>query len=197
MILAQSKTYCENLLITTKCSQLPFHNLLHTQQVVQNALLIAKHLGLSKEEIELILIAAWFHDTGFYETYYGHEEVSIGLAQKFLKKKQYPPERIDLVLSCIEATKMPQNPKNQYAEVLSDADILHISTPEFFYRKLLLRKEWELELGTITSDLEWHKLNLHFLQNHTFFTKYGKSVLMKGKIENEVKVNNLIKWYSQ
>lgn len=196
MILEKVKAHCEHILTTTKCKELPFHNVEHTRQVVQNATTITQQLGLSDEKIEPVLIAAWFHDTGFCDAYEGHEDVSIGLAESFLKKHGYPAEKVEIVISCIEATKMPQDPSNEFAEVLSDADIFHISTPDFFYRKLLLRREWELELGKKSTDLEWHELNLDFLQNHQFFTEYGKKVLMEGQEENEAKVMNLIGLYN-
>ena len=189
------KKYCETILKTTKCNQLPFHNLAHTQQVVRNVRTISKRLDLAKEEVEPILIAAWFHDTGFCEAYQGHEEVSIQLAKAFLTENSYAAKNIDTVVTCIMATKIPQNPLTKYAEILSDADIFHISTPEFFYRKLLLRREWELVLNKFSTDLEWHLLNLDFLHNHQFFTTYGKKVLMKGQDINEAKVKNLIQLY--
>jgi uncharacterized protein len=122
--------------------------------------------------------------------------VSIGLAETFLKKQDYPQKKAELVIQCIQATKIPQNPLNKYAEVLSDADIYHISTPSFFYRKLLLRREWEMYFNKFNTDLEWHKLNLEFLERHQFFTSYGKDVLMKGQKENEAKVRNLIGLYN-
>ncbi len=195
MILETVQAYCENILTTTKCKELPFHNVEHTRQVMQNADTISQHIGLSDEEKEPIFIAAWFHDTGFCQAYHGHEDVSIRLAHSFLEKYNYPSEEIAVVVSCIEATKMPQNPVNKFAEVLSDADIFHISTPDFVYRKLLLRREWELELNKISTDVEWHRLNLEFLHNHRFFTAYGRKILMKGQMENEEKVKNLIGMY--
>lgn len=189
------KNYCEKILTTTKCKELSFHNIEHTREVVENVLLIGKHLDIPEEELEIIKIAAWFHDTGFCETYKGHEEVSIRLAKDFLVKENYANEKIEKVVTYILATKMPQNPLNKYAEVLSDADIFHVSTCSFFYRKLLLRREWEMQLSKFSSDKEWHLLNLEFLQKHQFFTSYGKDVLMKGQLENEEKVRNLIKLY--
>lgn len=189
------KKYCENILLNTKCATYPFHNVVHTREVVQQAILIGKSIGLSPEELEPIIIAAWFHDTGFCEQYKGHEDVSIRLAKDFLIKYNYSKEKIEVIVSCIEATKMPQNPKNNYANILSDADIYHISQDTFFYRKLLLRREWELVFNKYSTDVEWHQLNLEFLQGHQFFTTFGKEVLMKGQKQNEEKVKNLIKFY--
>ena len=42
-----------------------FHNLKHTKQVVNAAREIAKHYQLNDEDQFVLLLAAWFHDTGF------------------------------------------------------------------------------------------------------------------------------------
>lgn len=187
--------FCLQILIKSPCNRYPFHNVTHTEEVVSQVTTICNHLGISEEEEELIEIAAWFHDTGFSETYAGHEAISIKIATSFLEQNNYPKEKIHLIHDCIAATKMPQKPTNQYAQILCDADVLHISQPQFFYRKLLLRREWELVLNQHYTDIEWHRLNLQFLHNHEFFTSYGKTILQKGKNLNEEKVKNILKWY--
>lgn len=187
--------YCKKILNSNQCSRLPFHNVIHTEEVVNNIKLIGEYLNLTRQQIEPVVIAGWFHDIGFSKIYKGHEDISIGLAEKFLAKENYELAKIEIVISCINATKMPQNPKNKYAEIISDADIFHIGTDDFFYRKLLLRREWEIEFERVYSDIEWHFLNLEFLQKHTFFTPYGKSILMKKKENNEEKVKRLISLY--
>lgn len=194
MLLSVEK-YCQTILTTTKCHQLPFHNLEHTLEVVKNIQTIGTYANLTQEELEPVVIAGWFHDLGFCEVYQGHEEVSIQLARAFLTEKGYEPALIEIVTSCIAATKIPQNPKHTSAEIIVDADIFHIGTDAFFYRKLLLRREWETVLNQTYTDLEWHTLNLKFLQEHNFFTPYGKTVLLEGCKRNEERVNNLIALY--
>jgi len=196
-MISLAEKYCLKILTTTRCSQLPFHNIKHTMEVVANIQVIGENLKMSKAELEPIKIAGWFHDVGFCETYKGHEDVSIIMAREFLLKHCYDFDLTEMVVSCILATKMPQNPTNKYAEIISDADIFHIGTDAFFYRKLLLRREWELEFNKTSTDLEWHLLNLKFLQGHKFFTSYGKSILMQGQNKNEERVKNLISLYSQ
>lgn len=187
--------YCQDHLSNSECSKLPFHSLQHTLEVVERVKLIAQKCSLSKDEMEPVLIAAWFHDTGYSSTYVGHEEESARLAEKFLSQAQYDREKIKLVVSCVHATKMPQNPMSEQAEILCDADIFHISTPDFFFKKLLLRREWELILGKTYSDQAWHELNLAFLQEHHFFTSYSKEVGKQGKRLNIEKVKMILQYY--
>jgi predicted metal-dependent HD superfamily phosphohydrolase len=160
--------------------------------VVSHAKAICDYIGFSKDEAEPVLIAAWFHDTGHSEVYEGHEEASKRLAKEFLEKEGYPKEKIVTVLSCIDATKMPQICIDRYAAVLCDADVFHIGTTDFFFKKLLLRREWNLNGIMKLSDSEWHQLNRNFLHNYHFKTKYGKEVLELGKRENERKVNYIL-----
>lgn len=185
--------YCSDLLQNDKCKNLPFHNFTHTQEVIDNVFLISDALGLPSKETKLIVIAACFHDTGFSETYQGHEEVSIRLAEQYLTKANCTKHEIEKVSSCIAATKMPQDPTDRYAEILCDADLFHLGTTDFLFRNLLLRKEWELFCDTAMTDKEWILSNIKFMEGHRFKTPYGKDILEKGKQENLNKLKQLIR----
>ncbi len=187
--------YCTELLSSSKCKELPFHNLQHTIEVVQNVKYLGAAIDINPQDSEIITIAAWFHDTGFSITYKGHEEESKNIATTFLKRQKVDIDFIKKVCNCIDATKIPQSPTTPIAEVLCDADIFHISNAHFFYRKLLLRREWELFCNNKVSDLEWHKLNLEFLKSHEFKTLFGKKTLLKGKQENIIKIERLLDYY--
>jgi len=192
-LLSKVKQYCTGILENSKCSKLPFHNMEHTQEVVANTKKILAKMTVSPLETEMAIIAAWFHDIGFCEAYKGHEEISIKLACEFLEHEHYKTSDIQAITQCIQSTKLPQIPENEIAKVLCDADLFHVSTPNFFYRKQLLRKEWENEFNKFYTDMEWHQLNLEFLQNHQFLTEYGMAVLERGQQLNIRKVENLIK----
>lgn len=187
--------YCTDLLTSSKCAALPFHNLQHTKEVVQNVKYLCAAMDVNEEVTAILVIAAWFHDTGFSVTYKGHEDESKVIAGRFLKQQEMGMEIIDKVCICIDATKMPQCPTTEIAEILCDADIFHISNSHFFYRKLLLRREWEVFCDSKVTDLEWHKLNLEFLKKHHFRTVYGKEILEQGKQENIGKVAQILRYY--
>jgi len=187
--------YCTDLLTSSKCATLPFHNLQHTKEVVQNVKYLCAAMDVNEEVTGILVIAAWFHDTGFSVTYKGHEDESKVIASRFLKEQEMGTGFIDKVCNCIDATKMPQCPTTEIAEILCDADIFHISNSHFFYRKLLLRREWEVFCDSKVTDLEWHKLNLEFLKKHHFRTVYGKDILEQGKQENIEKVVQILRYY--
>ncbi|MFI2742282.1 HD domain-containing protein [Zhouia sp. PK063] len=161
-----------------------FHNITHTKEVVKNIAFIGKNNGLSKHELEPILIAGWFHDTGFLHAYKGHEDYSLKIAKDFLEKEEYNKEKLDIVLGCIEATKMPQTPTNIYERVICDADLFHLATNQFFKRNALLRKEWQNHLNMCFDEEKWLHLNIEFLEKQHYFTSYAQQNLSVGKQTN-------------
>ncbi|MGV3641360.1 MAG: HD domain-containing protein [Adhaeribacter sp.] len=152
----------------------PFHNLAHTRQVVQAAAQLARRLQLPDPEKEIVLIAAWFHDTGYSHKYQGHEAASQGLALDFLSLQQYPREKVTAVLGCIGATQMPQRPASLAEQILCDADLAHLSSPVFIARQNELRREWALYLDRVYTDAQWLAESLAFFKSHRYHTPYAQ-----------------------
>lgn len=173
-------------------TDLLFHNFHHTANVVRGVRHICKHSHLSKEQKEILTLAAWFHDSGLIRTYKGHEEESQLLAREFLEKYNYPSQKLELVLGCIAATKMPQQPKSVLQQVICDADLFHLSLPEYYYLQKLLLEEWRKVLHKDCTQQEWIQENLDFLTNHQYFTTYGQVELQKGKEWNIEKYKQLL-----
>ena len=163
---------------------LPYHNYQHTLEVVEAVAEIGKASGLSEAEVQLVQIAAWLHDLGHTRTYTGHESESQMIALELLCAIQFPEKEIALILGCIEATRMPQKPKNKLEEVMCDADLAHLAKPHYFERSALLRREWAQIFDKQCCDHDWMEENYHFLQNHQYFTSYGQTVLTEGKFRN-------------
>ena len=158
-----------------------FHNAEHTRQVVAAVREIGAKSGLSAGEIKIILIAAWFHDLGHKVKYINHEDESIKLAHHFLIEKDVNPKLIQYIEACIHATKMPQQPKGIFQEILCDADLYHLSTSACLEKGEMLRKELHLKLGKVVDDECWDRTNLLFLKKHQYFTAYGRKILQPRK----------------
>ncbi|ELR73024.1 hypothetical protein C900_00104 [Fulvivirga imtechensis AK7] len=183
-ILVSAESYVRQLFSKQLPDKLCFHNLAHTEMVVKASKEISQGMQLTNEEREIILIAAWFHDTGYIRTYAGHEEESKNIAREFLQKNQYTPLKISKVLTCIAATQLEKAPKEISEKVLRDADLYHLSSSNYFKWLGLLRKEWETVLDSKVSDDQWHLQNLDFLHQHNYCTAYGQKKLEKGKQAN-------------
>ena len=52
-----------------------YHQYAHALEVMQRAIYLAKKEGLSDQDIEMIALAALFHDTGFIITYDKNEPI--------------------------------------------------------------------------------------------------------------------------
>ncbi|MEP2023566.1 HD domain-containing protein, partial [Reichenbachiella sp.] len=161
-----------------------YHNLIHTQEVVNAAILIAKGERLNNEDLETVTLAAWFHDLGHITDCESHERKSAEICRNFLEQQNFPSQRIAQVEGCIMATMMPQRPLNHMESVLCDADLYHLSTDQFEARSNLLRKEWEEIKEEKFKDSSWRKINADFLSGHTYFTDYARKHFEEGKQKN-------------
>ena len=158
-----------------------FHSAQHTCEVVEASKIIAKHCNLKSIDRELVLISCWFHDTGFSISPFNHEDHSATIAQRFLELEHYQPKRIDKIIGCIQATKLPQRPSNLIESVVCDAHMFHLSTKEYWVKNQLLKNEREHINNRIIRNDQWCHENLNFLSQHQYHTEYGKKVLAKQK----------------
>jgi uncharacterized protein len=184
VLVSDAENYVRELLSTQLSPDMHFHNLRHTERVVNAAKEIAQNSGLSKKETTIVEVAAWFHDTGYCYAYAGHEDNSIAIAATFLKQQGADEKFIAKISGCILATQMPQSPKNLTEEVLCDADLSHLSRADYPERAALLRMEWAAMLKKDYTDRDWWQSNISLLTRHTYFTQYGKTVLQQNKLNN-------------
>jgi len=172
-IVQKASEYVFNLLREKLPANHIYHNYNHTVDVVESTLEIAEGSELSKEDTEIALLGAWFHDTGFVEAYSGHEEHSKEIAAKFLHEQLYPEDKIEKVLGIIDATHYPQHPKNLLEEVVCDADLAGISSKKYMERAMFLRRERELVSNEVMSDIDWYRFEVEFLAQHRYHTPYA------------------------
>jgi len=150
-----------------------YHNIEHTSEVVDVAGKIAKEENLSQEDTELVLIASWFHDTGYFHCCKGHEDQSSEYARDYLQNENYPENKISQIIDCIKATQIPQSPQNLLEEIICDADLQHLGMKDVEFRGNLLRKEFEIKGIKKLSDIDWLRGSLEFFRKHRYYTKYA------------------------
>ena len=135
------QAYVVNLLHTKLNPAFIFHNLDHTKDVVRASELLADFYKISDEDRLPLLVAAWFHDTGYIGSIAkGHEYISQKIATEFLKGRA-DEDFIARVNKCIDSTRVPQSPGSQIEMIMCDADLFHLGTESFDDRNKLLRKE--------------------------------------------------------
>ncbi len=170
-----------------------YHNIVHTSEVVNVSYKIAQLENLSSDETEILLIAAWFHDTGYFHCCHGHEDQSSEYARDFLQKNNYPSEKIEKVKECITATKIPHAPKSKLEEIICDADLQNLGMKDGEKRSELLRKEFEMKGIKKLSDMEWIKMSLEFFKKHKYYTDYAKREFEIQKNHNQDRLEQKLK----
>lgn len=180
-LVSESYEYCMDFLKNSRCKDLPFHSVQHTEEVFQYVKTIAKYEEVHGNNLEPILIAALFHDTGMAETYLNHEDQSVVYMKEFLANHDYPEDKIAIVANCIMATKMPQTPKTKEEKIICDADLYHLGIENYLFKNERLRVEWETFFDMKYSDEEWYAINIEFMESQNYHTWFGKTVLKNRK----------------
>lgn len=184
-ILSAARNYVTEIYVHKVNPEFVFHSLDHTEDVAEACSRMADHYNLKDEEHFILMLAAWFHDTGYsLGNAPGHEEESVRVATEFLRQQHVDDTVIQKVASCIHATKMPQSPMTLIEKILCDADLFHLATDDFKARNQLLKQEQEVVLRHKISKKDWKKNNIQFLGDHKYFTEYGQEVLEPKKQEN-------------
>jgi predicted metal-dependent HD superfamily phosphohydrolase len=183
-IVREASEHVSSMLSTQLPGWATYHDLSHTVEVVQLAEEIGEGSRLNRADMEIVQLAAWFHDTGYVEGTEGHEDRSAEKATAFLREMGYPEERIERVVGCILATKIPQQPKNLVEQVLCDADLVHIGKKSLPEKNELMRLEHERRDGKSFTDEEWLNAAITFVSRHSFHTTYAKQTFGKRRLKN-------------
>ena len=155
---------------------LHYHNAEHTKDVIAGAEQIAVEENISGDQLTILKTAALFHDSGFLETYSDHEEISCGMARKWLPEYGYNKDEIEEVCNLIMATRIPQQPKDKLAQILCDADLYYMGTDKYFLGAENLYKELH-EAGLMKDREEWSKEEIKFVESHHYFTATAQKKL--------------------
>ncbi len=178
------KEYVSNFFKNHLPAEYVFHDIIHTQQVVAATIEIGEELNMNSGELEMLQIAAWFHDTGYDQGQEGHEERSADYAGAFLTGIAYDENKLKYVQSAILATKMPHNPKSLYDKILCDADMSHLGKKTYWERSSRIRQELLLTKGIMMTEEEWVDFELSFLLKQFYITPIAQSLYNKRKAKN-------------
>ncbi|MBC6490311.1 HD domain-containing protein [Flavihumibacter stibioxidans] len=163
--------------------QLTYHNLAHTLDVLEQAERIAHEENLTDpRSLLLIRIAALYHDTGFLDTYRGHEARSCEIMLEDLEKHSFSAADLDAIQGMIMATRIPQSPANLMEEVICDADLDYLGRDDFPPISNNLMREF-LVYGIIKKETEWDPLQVGFFEKHQYFTKSSRTLRQPRKLE--------------
>jgi hypothetical protein len=150
---------------------LTYHNVHHAQEVLQHTKHIALTENISDHDLNILLTAALFYNTGFLETYKDHEEFSCSYAKKSLPKFDYTHEQIEHVCMLIRTTKTPETANYKPQQILCDAiSIALLGTENYFAAAKKLHKEFR-NVALIKNTDEWVTYQTNFIESHSYLTQ--------------------------
>jgi len=166
-----------------------FHNPEHTAQTVAAARILGEGFRLGDRDMTVLLLATWFHDSGYTDGPEEHEERSCGHAERFLTGKVSEDELND-IKACIRATRVPQKPFSVLEQIICDADLSHLGMQTYWDRNSRLRQEFALTRAIVMSDNEWVDFELNFMLTHEYHTVVAQELFNKRKAKH---VQSLLK----
>ena len=171
-----------------------YHGRHHTIDVLGAVERIAEHEGVTDSELNLLKVAAAYHDCGFLFGHVEHEERGCEIARETLPKFGFNEESVKSVERMIMATKIPQSPLDRLSEILCDADLDYLGRDDFEPIATSLFKE--LEKLDIVSDIKtWNRIQLGFLSKHTYRTAYGQQLREPAKQKHLQEIQVIVDGY--
>lgn len=168
-----------------------YHSLEHTLDVYASVIDIAAQEGVTGDDLLLLKTAALYHDAGFTEQEVEHERVSCDIARRVLPGCGYAPPQIERICTLIMDTRVPQRPTDALSMILCDADLDYLGRSDYPRISRLLFEEMRAH-GKLTSELEWNRLQVRFLEDHRYFTATNKRSREPGKAGHLAALRRLV-----
>jgi len=160
------------------------HTLHPTRGVVAVANRIAIAENISEHHRELLIAAAYFHDTGYIREYDKNEPIAARMAGRILKLIGYKPNEIEKIQNMILSTDLGRKPKTHIEKILCDADLDHLGREDFFKLDAKLREGRRARGIDVSDDAQWYKGTLKIIKTHQYYTESQKKLREEKKKEN-------------
>ncbi|GAF04271.1 HD domain-containing protein [Saccharicrinis fermentans] len=186
-------TIAREEITANKNEKLYHHNLEHTINVLEVVSTFAINIPeVSPREMELLQIAAIFHDVCFYKGVMGHEKKSADFAREFLESRNMDNRDIITVERIIMATRLAYEPTDILEEIIRDADIAHVGYKDYL-RNPFINLFKEINCFRKKTPNQWINDCIVFFEQHPFYTNFAKQILNKQKEKNKEKLTDLLK----
>ena len=174
-----------------------YHDADHTLHPVRGIVAVANDIAvaenISEHDRELLIAAAYFHDTGYIREYDKNEPIAARMAGRILKLIGYEPAEIKKIQNMILATDLAVEPKTHVEKILCDADLDHLGRTDFLDLDARLRDGKSARGLDVSDDKKWFKGTLDLITNHKFYTETRKKLREEQKQRNIQKLVNKLK----
>ncbi len=193
--------------LLSRCPEYAYHNRQHTDNVVHEAVKLGIESGLSKPELMIIGIAAYFHDTGFLDQKQANEPIGAKYAAEAMRKAGYREHACEQVQDAILATALKLIPEagcfgqvatNALSRYILDADLNNFGKDTFIQSMLAVFQEVSGERVSKIEDmhtpagLKFMQATLKMQQNHEFCTAAARARFGEQKQTNIEVLKDLI-----
>lgn len=183
-----------NMIRTQLPEHIHFHTVEHTLDVMKEVIFFAIIDKLPNKDIELLSIAAAYHDIGWIEKPRENEEIGAKMAASAMSAANYKKDEVQKVVSVIEDTEvrktdngLKQVARSNFSGYLLDADLSNFGRKDFFQARELIFHDLNLS--------DWKEFlieSLTFIQNHSWKTPAAKKFRERQKKKNIKLLKNLI-----
>ena len=164
--------------------ELFYHDIAHTERVVRACQIICDHCLVDDQMRKHLVVAAWFHDSGYHLGAEGHEQRGADLATAFAQTHSSGTLDPACLTRLILATSVQHRPTDLAERIISDADLHYLGQTAFFEHADLLRQEWEHQREAPFSDEQWYRTNIAFLEQHSYYTPFAQRTYGPAKYYN-------------
>ncbi len=170
-----------------------YHSFEHAIDVMNRAKYLWEKENISKSELEILMIAAVFHDTWFIVQYDNNEAIWAKIAKNYLKTIWYQKSKITEIEKLIMATDpWYKEPKNLLESIIKDSDLDNLWRDDFFDKAEKIKKELEVIKWIEINEHDWYHSVLDLMCNHKYHTKTQNSERNEKKDENKKVLKDII-----
>lgn len=177
-----------------------YHNLGHTLDVMEQAVLLAERSDLNKRDIQLLAIAAAWHDAGFIQTKHNNEPIAAQMARAAMETNgSFLHSEIADVEAAILDTQLTyeiasgtsvQRAMGRLSPWLLDADLANFGRTDFFEKTLAVYREIQgVEISSLDGlnserGIAFLANTLRMMSRHDWQTQSAREILDTQKTLN-------------
>ena len=189
-----------------------YHDVAHSTEVFEDVVKLAVVDSRSEKEIELLAIAAAFHDTGFIDTPVKNEPIGAEYAAKAMKAYGYSDAEIATVGEAIMATQMQPVPEkqtleqrktNELSRYLLDADLSNFGKAIFPYKTVSVYNEifggnaHSIQDMANPEGVKYLEGTSRLLAHHEWQTEAAKSLYAATKADNTAIISEVTRLFKK
>lgn len=185
IIVVKAERYIKNLLSEQMNKNYLFHSQGYANKTVNKAKKVLESSTNKSVDLNSVLLATWFLNSGFAIDYNNHTKESVQLSTKFLKENNCSQQEIDIVVQLMESAWKNDKPNNDAEAIVKDVSTWFYASEDFEEMLQLLRLELE-NFNETNPDLDTWRLNyLEKLRiEHRYYTDFAKENWQEQKEEN-------------